>query len=96
MSLSTTIPLPLVLHHSEQNYLSEWIQLPEYQEDVYHLDIGSCREHLHDSHEDGGHDQHGGQVYAECGLKEVGFEESGGICRQHEQHRRQVWSSSRS
>ena len=58
--LSAAITLPLILHHGQQNHLAKWIQLSKYQEDINHLDIGCGRQHLHDSHEDGGHDQHGG------------------------------------
>ena len=87
LSLSTAVPLPLVLHHGEQNNLREGIQLSKYQEDINHLDIGSCRKHLHDCHEDGGHDQHGGQIDTESGLEKVRLEESGGIGGYHKEDR---------
>ena len=76
---SKAIPLPVILHDGQQNNLKKWIKLPKDEEDIYHLDIGSRRKHLHDSHKDGGHDQHGRQVHGKSSLKEVRLEEGGGI-----------------
>ena len=60
------------------------------EEYVNHLHVGSGRKHLHDSHEDGGHDQHGGQVDTQSRLKEVRLEEGGGVSDQDEKDRGKV------
>ena len=72
---------PLILseifHGSEKQHLGEGNQLAEDQPDVDHLDVGCGWQALHLAEKDGGHHQHGGQVHAQCCLKEERFEERG-------------------
>ena len=73
----TKIP-SVVLHGSEKNDLGEGNHLAKDEPDVNHLDVGGGGQALHLANEDGGHDQHGGQVHAQGCLKEERLEEGGG------------------
>ena len=68
----------VVLHGSEKNDLGEGNHLAKDEPDVNHLDVGGGGQALHLANEDGGHDQHGGQVHAQGCLKEERLEEGGG------------------
>ena len=65
-------------------------QLAEDEPVIDQFWVGGERELLHDTDEDGRHDQHVGQVHREGGLKEEGLEEGGGKGDRHEQDRWQV------
>ena len=62
----------------QEDYLRKGNQLTEDQPVVNHLRIGGQGKFLHDTDEDGRHDQHVGQVHREGGLEEERLEEGGG------------------
>ena len=67
------------LHCSEKHNLDERQKLSQNQPDVDHPDVWGGGQALHLADEDGGHDQHGGQVNAEGGLEEEWLEKGGGV-----------------
>ena len=68
-----------VLHASEKKDLGEEHKLVEDEANINHLDVGSCRQHLHLLDKDGRHQQHRRQVHPQSSLKEGRFEEHGSI-----------------
>ena len=67
-----------------KDYLCKGNELAEDEPIVDHLQVGSRRQSLHHTDEDGRHDQHVGQVHRQSGLKVDWLEEGGGKGDQHE------------
>ena len=59
--------------------------MAENQPNVNHLGVGGQREFLHDTDEDGRHDQHVGQLHGKGGLEEERLEEGCGKGDHHEE-----------